>query len=121
VWIAKSDYKKGGVSRKLLNGIGVIIQEDISWLLIESSGYFKDQNYTHTIEDTIKNLKNATDSLKYIMSKYKDASLETFKLVKVFSIQIIQTKMTLICYQLATSQKLKAYECCSADMSLDWP
>jgi hypothetical protein len=54
------------------------------------------------------------------MSKYKDASLETFKLVKVFSIQIIQTKMTLICYQLATSQKWKAYECCSADMPLEW-
>lgn len=48
IWITDSDYKRAGVNRKLLNGIGVLVEEDVSWLLIESSGYFKDQNYTHT-------------------------------------------------------------------------
>lgn len=120
IWIIDSDCKKSGVNRKLLDGIGVLVEEDVSWLLIESSGYFKDQNYTHSVEDCIKNVKNGTDSLKYIMSKYKEASLDTMKKLKVFSIQIIQTKMTLVCYQLSTSRKWKAYECGSAEIPLVW-
>lgn len=40
-WILDSNNKKCGVNRKLLDSIGIIVEEDISWLLIESSGYSK--------------------------------------------------------------------------------
>lgn len=119
-WIIDSDFKKSGVNKKLLDGIGVMVEEDISWLLIESSGFLKEQNYTHSIQDCIKNIKNGTDSLKFIMTKYKDASIATMKKVKVYSVQIIQTKMSLVCYQLKNGQKWSCYECFSADMPLSW-
>lgn len=119
-WIIDSDYKKGGVNRKLLDGIGVLIEEDISLLLVESSGFSKEQNYTHSIEDCIKNIKNGTDSLKYIMCKYKNASITTMKKVKIYSIQITQTKMSLICYQLKDGRRWSCYECFSPEMPLLW-
>jgi len=119
-WIIDTNYKKSGVNKKLLDGIGVMIEEDISWLLIESSGYGKEQNYTHSVEDCIKNLKNGTDSLKYIMSKYKNASISTMKKVKIYSVQIIQTNMSLVCYQLKNGQKWSCYECFAAEVPLLW-
>ncbi|KAI9363126.1 hypothetical protein BD770DRAFT_464962 [Pilaira anomala] len=120
-WIIDSDFKKGGVNKKLLDGIGVMVEEDISWLLIESSGFSKEQNYTHIIEDCIKNIKNGTDSLKFIMSKYKDASIATMKKVKIYSVQIIQTKMSLVCYQLKNGRKWSCYEeRFSPEMPLLW-
>lgn len=119
-WIIDSDYKKSGVNKKLLDGIGVMVEEDISWLLIESSGYGKEQNYVHSIEDCIKNIKNGTDSLKFIMSKYKNASISTMKKVKIYSVQIIQTRMSLFCYQLKDGQKWSCHECLTAEMPLQW-
>ncbi|CAO3616782.1 unnamed protein product [Mucor hiemalis] len=117
IWITNSDCKKSGVNRKLLEGWKKMLH---SWLLIASSGNYKNQNYTHSIEDCIKNAKNGTDSLKYIMPKYKQVSLDTMKKLRIFSIQIIQTKMTLVCYQLPTSRKWKAYGCGSAEIQLVW-
>ncbi|KAI8095393.1 hypothetical protein BDF21DRAFT_405778 [Thamnidium elegans] len=34
------------------------------------------------LEDTFKNLKNGSDSLKYLISRYKFVSYNTFKKVK---------------------------------------
>lgn len=119
-WIIDSDYKKSGVNKKLLDGIGVMVEEDISWLLIESSGYGKEQNYVHSMEDCIKNIKNGTDSLKFIMSKYKHATITTMKKVKIYSVQIIQTSMSLVCYQLKDGQRWSCYECFTVEMPLSW-
>lgn len=119
-WITDSDFNKSGVNKKLLDGIGVITEEDISWLVIESSGFFKEQNYKNSIGDSIKNIKNGTGSLKFIMSKYKYAPITTIKKVKIYFIQAIQTKMPLVCYQLKNGQKWICYECLSAEMPLLW-
>ncbi|GAN11535.1 hypothetical protein MAM1_0668d11100 [Mucor ambiguus] len=113
-------YIEIGVNKKHLDGIGVMVEEDVSWLLIESSGYGKEQNYVHSIDDCIKNIKNGTDSLKFIMSKYKNASISTMKKVKIYSVQIIQTRMSLICYQLKNGQKWSCHECLDAEMPLQW-
>lgn len=118
LYIVDANYVKSGVNRKLLDGIGTLEQEDISWLLLESSGYSEQQNYNHSVEDCLKNIKNGTDSLKYVMSKFKNASINTMKKMKIFSVQIINTKMTLICYQLHSGNKWQAYECCSCTMPL---
>ncbi|ORE06211.1 hypothetical protein BCV72DRAFT_275228 [Rhizopus microsporus var. microsporus] len=119
-WITDSDFTKSGVNKKLLDGIGVITEADISWLVIESSGFFKEQNYKHSIGDSIKNIKNGTGSLKFIMSKYKYTPITTIKEVKIYFIQAIQTKMPLVCYQLKNGQKWICYECLPAEMPLLW-
>ncbi|KAF1806000.1 hypothetical protein V8B55DRAFT_1407258 [Mucor lusitanicus] len=55
----------------------------------------KNQDHTHAL-NRAKNLKNATDCLKHLISEYKAASYATFKKVKIFSIHIIKDTMTLI-------------------------
>ncbi|KAI8645428.1 hypothetical protein BD408DRAFT_338773 [Parasitella parasitica] len=54
------------------------------------------------------------------MSKYEDASITTTKKVKIYSVHTIQTKISLMCYQLKDAQKWSCYECFSAEMPLLW-
>lgn len=77
-------------------------------------------NYTHSIEDCNKNIKKGTDSLKSVMSEYKDAFFATMKKVKTSSAQIIQTKTSLVCYRLKNGQKWSCYGCFSPEMPLLW-
>lgn len=71
-------------------------------------------NIGHTLEDSIKNIKSATNVLKCIMCKYPNASINTIKKVNVYTVQIIQTTMILMKYSLKDKNSYKAVECCSA-------
>lgn len=71
-------------------------------------------NIDHTLEDSVKNIKSATDALKAIMCKYPNSSFHTLKKVNVCSIQVIQTTMTLMKYSFKDKKLFKAVECCSA-------
>lgn len=68
----------------------------------------------HLLEDSIKNIKSATDALKNIMCRFPNARIHIVKLANVYSIQIIQTKVALIKYSLKDKQTFKAVECCSS-------
>ncbi|KAI7894012.1 uncharacterized protein EV154DRAFT_580926, partial [Mucor mucedo] len=67
----------------------------------------------HLLEDSMKNFRSATNALKSIMCRFPNASMNTVKLANVYSIQIIQTKMTLIKYSLKDKDTFKAIECSS--------
>ncbi|KAI8063094.1 hypothetical protein BDF21DRAFT_369139 [Thamnidium elegans] len=120
IWYMLSDYSKPGINRKFVDGIGTDISSSKDILIIESSGYNDKEDFKHMLEDTLKNLKNGSDSLKYLISQYKFASYSTFKKVTVFSIQIIQTTMTLVAYSVSTPEKWQAVECRSASVPLTW-
>lgn len=74
------------------------------------------QDIPHTHEDSIKNLISATDILLSIMCKYEKASINTFKQVNVYSVHVIQKKMSLIKYSLKNRSSWKAIECGSAEI-----
>ncbi|KAK4518103.1 Cytoplasmic and mitochondrial histidine tRNA synthetase [Mucor velutinosus] len=120
VWYMMTDYKKTGLNKKFVDGVGLTYDTLISSLIIESSGYNEKENVEHMLGDTLKNLKNATDCLKHLISEYKAASYTTFKKVKIFSVHIIQDTMTLIQYSVMTPQKWQAIECRSALVPLVW-
>ncbi|KAL9551609.1 hypothetical protein MBANPS3_004186 [Mucor bainieri] len=120
VWYMMTDYEKTGVNKKFVDGVGLTYDTLVSSLIIESSGYDQTENVKHVLGDTLKNLKNATDCLKHLISEYKAASHTTFKKVKIFSIHIINDTMTLIQYSVLTPQKWQAIECRSASVPLLW-
>lgn len=80
--------------------------------------YNNTQYINHTCEDSVKNLVNATDILPNVMCKYSRASICTMKKVNIYSIHIIQKRMSLVRYSLKNKQCWQAIECGSAKMPL---
>lgn len=105
IWYMLSDYSKGSVNKKFVEGVGISVPSNHSIIIIKSSGYSATENVDHMLEDTLKNLKNASDCLKALISEYKLASFSTFKKLKIFSIHVIQRNMTLVQYSTYSSQK----------------
>ncbi|KAL9545861.1 hypothetical protein MBANPS3_006945 [Mucor bainieri] len=120
VWYMMTDYEKTGVNKKFVDGVGLTYDSLVTSLIIESSGHDATENVKHLLGDTLKNLKNATDCLKHMISEYKASSYATFKKVKIFSVHIIHDTMTLIQYAVMDPQKWQAVECRSAVVPLLW-
>jgi hypothetical protein len=68
-------------------------------------------NIEHALEDTVKNIKSATDTLVTIISKYPNASINTLKKVHVYFIHTIQNKMALIHYSWKDKERWTILEC----------
>ncbi|KAI7904105.1 uncharacterized protein BX663DRAFT_506428 [Cokeromyces recurvatus] len=100
-------------STTLLDGIG-INNKKFPCMVLESSGLKVTTDINHLLKDSVKNIKTATDALKNIICRFPNASMNTVKVANVYSIQIIQTKMTLIKYSLKDKDTFKAIECSSA-------
>lgn len=54
------DYDKTGINKKFVDGVGVSVHNNVTALIIESSSYNK--NVKYMITDTLKSVKNASDS-----------------------------------------------------------
>ncbi|KAI7890339.1 uncharacterized protein EV154DRAFT_590492 [Mucor mucedo] len=79
--------------------------------------WFKNGNIlSHSINDTLKNIKSGHDNLKSFISNYRNSSFETIKKVHLFSCQIIQTKLTLVKYSIKPQATWKVVECRSASI-----
>jgi hypothetical protein len=90
LYLSTHDYSLKGFDKKFLDGIATMITPDFhNFIIFESSGYDKTENIEHNIENNIKNIKSATDSLKHLECQYQMASFSTFKKVHVFSLHII--------------------------------
>lgn len=135
VWLVANDFDKEKKDNlKLLDGIGQLVEnEHMNYLLMESSGYVctkpiylylltdlisyqSDIIISHSLNDTLKNIKNGHDNLKYFISHYRNASITTMKKIHLFSCQIIENKMTLIKYAVQSPKKWSVIECRSASM-----
>jgi hypothetical protein len=106
---------------RLVDGIGSASYGS-SCSVIESSGTYFSYNLTqdisHTYENTVKNLVSATDVLLSIMCKYDKASKSTMQKIHVYSVHIIQKRMSLIRYSLKDESTRKAIQCGSAEVPL---
>lgn len=116
IWYVDNDYSYEGPRKKFLDGIGHLATPDLPVLLIGSSGYNQANVSKHALTDTLKQIKNATNALKYIISKYMDARYATLKKVKVFTVQVIQQKMTLISTNIKSPTKWEVIECRSCEL-----
>jgi hypothetical protein len=84
--------------------------------LRKKNRFNKEEAIEHTLGDTLKNLKSGSDTLKYFISNYQNASFETLKKIHLYSCQIIQKKITLIQYSILDSTTWRAIECRTAEI-----
>ncbi|KAI8081200.1 hypothetical protein BDF21DRAFT_462834 [Thamnidium elegans] len=68
------DYEKK-CPTTLLDGIGVNSKKSLC-MAVESSGLKVIADINHLLEDSIKNVKSATDALKKIMFRFLNATIE---------------------------------------------
>ncbi|KAL4214313.1 hypothetical protein AB4K20DRAFT_1793026 [Rhizopus microsporus] len=121
VWLASNDFTKDRKDTlKLLDGVGHFVMNDmLNYPLMESSGFsFNDKPLPHSLNDTLKNIKNGHGSLKFFVSNYRDASFDTMKSIHLFSFQIIQNKITLIKYSTKSPTTWRVVKCRSTSVPL---
>jgi hypothetical protein len=116
IWYINNDYSTEGPGKKFLDGIGTLSEFDLSIILIESSSYNQGIITKHALGDTLKQLKNATDTLKHLTSKCMNSDYSTLKKVKIFTVHIIQERMTLISSSIQSPSKWEVVECRSCDI-----
>ncbi|RCI02333.1 hypothetical protein CU098_011895 [Rhizopus stolonifer] len=109
IWLTKKNYVKKDVQLKLLDGVGIMKKNNVNFIMLESSGV-EDDIFTHTLEDTIKNLKHGTDSLSSILCDYKDCNVETAQKLVVLTGHIIKDKLTIMKYSPGNTSKWVAVE-----------
>ncbi|KAG1136842.1 hypothetical protein G6F37_011750 [Rhizopus arrhizus] len=78
------------------------------------------ENTAHTIEDSLKILECSVSALRKEVAHYKNASLETFKKLKVYSLQVIKTQVTLSETSLYDKNYWKFIEKRSAKLPTNW-
>ncbi|KAG1582668.1 hypothetical protein G6F48_009009 [Rhizopus delemar] len=89
-------------------------------IVVESSSGRLKEHTSHTIEDSLKVLECGVAALKKEAIHYKNASLDTFKKLKVYSVQIIKTQVTLSELSLFNESHWKFVEKRSAKLPTNW-
>ncbi|KAI8058685.1 uncharacterized protein B0P05DRAFT_478723 [Gilbertella persicaria] len=120
VWCEKKAKDSDYGSLKLLDGIGRLVDKELNYLLIESSGFNSSNVLSHSLNDTLKNMKSGSDNLKCFVSNYKKASFSTMKKARVYTCHIIQNKMTLVRYKIKSASQWQVVECRSASIPLSF-
>ncbi|KAI8640747.1 hypothetical protein BD408DRAFT_444847 [Parasitella parasitica] len=66
-----------------------------SWLqmMVESSG--AESNVTHSVEDSIKQIKSATDFLTFLKARFQDSSAYTFTRLRTPTLLLIRNQLTM--------------------------
>ncbi|KAI7850563.1 hypothetical protein BDC45DRAFT_446841, partial [Circinella umbellata] len=94
----KSNYLKEGDydAAKNIDALGLLkTQSNMELVIVEASSGILKEHTTHTIEDSLKILECSVASLRREAANYKFSSLETFKKLNTYGIQIIKSKITL--------------------------
>ncbi|ORY99446.1 hypothetical protein BCR43DRAFT_435831 [Syncephalastrum racemosum] len=76
-----------------MDGIGTAVLDNVERVLLESSG---DADDMHTNEDTLKLLEYTSLCLQTEKSRYQQASHDTFVQRRLFGIQFVGYKLTLL-------------------------
>jgi hypothetical protein len=88
--------------KRYLDGYGMSDDRGIA-VMVESSG--AESNVTHSLEDSIKQIKNSTDFLSYLKSRYKNASVHTFTQLRTPTLLLMRNQLTLTVNSLDYSGK----------------
>ncbi|KAG0189085.1 hypothetical protein DFQ28_003906 [Apophysomyces sp. BC1034] len=79
--------------KKLVDGIGICVNDRAERMIVESSG---EEDDDHTVEDTLKIVECSIQCLKMDMANHKYASFETFRKRRVLGLQYIGDKLSLL-------------------------
>ncbi|KAG1623741.1 hypothetical protein G6F45_010687 [Rhizopus arrhizus] len=116
------DYDlRGAPPSKNIDALGILsTQNNMELIVVESSSGRLKEHTSHTIEDSLKVLECGVAALKKEAIHYKNASLDTFKKLKVYSVQIIKTQVTLSELSLFNESHWKFVEKRSAKLPTNW-
>ncbi|CAO3637827.1 unnamed protein product [Cunninghamella echinulata] len=87
---------------------------------IEVSSGFENEYVKHSLEDTIKLIEAAINTLLTEMSIYKESSINTFRNVEIYSIQVIKSRMPMYSTSVFDKKKWKHVEIRSAIVPTSW-
>ncbi|KAG0938528.1 hypothetical protein G6F30_007717 [Rhizopus arrhizus] len=106
---------------KLIDALGALkTQNNMELIIVEASSGAIKENTAHTIEDSLKILECSVSALRKEVAHYKNASLETFKKLKVYSLQAIKNQVTLSEMSLYVKNYWKFIEKRSAKLPTNW-
>ncbi|KAI7853074.1 hypothetical protein BDC45DRAFT_175528 [Circinella umbellata] len=106
---------------KNIDALGYLkTQNNIELVVVESSSGMIKENTTHTIEDTIKTLECNVAALRKEASHYNNATLETFKKLSTYGIQVIKTNVVLSKTSMVNKDKWKHVQIRNAQIPTTW-
>lgn len=106
-WLHNTDYKLKNVEKKFLDGYGISEDKGIT-IMFESSG--AESNATHSVGDSIKQIKSATDFLTYLKARFQDSSAQTFTKLRTPTLLLIRNQLTMTITSLAWSGRWQVVE-----------
>ncbi|KAG1554738.1 hypothetical protein G6F49_007756 [Rhizopus delemar] len=103
------------------NKLGILkTQNNMELIIAEVSSGTMKENTTYTIEDALKILECSISALRKEVTYYKNASLKTFKKLKIYSLQVIKTQVTLSEMSLFNKTHWKFIEKMVAKLPTNW-
>ncbi|CAO3672392.1 unnamed protein product [Rhizopus stolonifer] len=120
--LSEYDYDlRSAPSSKFTDALGTLTtQNNMELVIVEASSGRLREHTTHTIEDSLKILECGVAALKKESIHFKNASLETFKKLKVYSFHVIKTQVTLSEMYLSDKDHWKFVEKRSATLPNNW-
>ncbi|CEG66171.1 hypothetical protein RMATCC62417_02799 [Rhizopus microsporus] len=85
-------------------------------VVVESSSGMVEEHTTHSLEDSVKILECNVAALREKTCHYENASLEMFKKIGAYGIQIIKTQVTLGKTMIHDKHRWKSMEMWSAQI-----
>ncbi|KAG2219518.1 hypothetical protein INT45_002835 [Circinella minor] len=115
------DLKLLKTPRRFMDALGKLkTPNNMEIVIVESSSGGLSEDVTHSIEDTLKTIECATAALVSAATKYKNASVKTFRKLKVYSIHVIKNTMTLTETTLHDQHTWKRVELRSCNIPTTW-
>ncbi|RCH97050.1 hypothetical protein CU098_003575 [Rhizopus stolonifer] len=91
-WFQSTDYRPKDIEKRLLDGYGISENRGIA-VMVESSG--AESNVTHSVGDSIKQIKSATDFLTYLKARFQDSSAHIFTKLCTPTLLLIRNQLTM--------------------------
>lgn len=93
-WLDSTDYVAKNIEKKKCwTDMGsVTIRKGIA-VMVKSSG--GGANVSHSVSDSLKQLKNATDFLTYLKARFQDSSARTFTMLRTPTLLLIRNQLTM--------------------------
>ncbi|KAI9015249.1 hypothetical protein CLU79DRAFT_765801 [Phycomyces nitens] len=106
---------------KYINALGTFkALNNMELIIVEASSGVLKEHTTHTIEDSLKILECSMSALRKEASYYKNASTNTFKELKVFSVHVGTTQVALCEMSFNDENNWKVLETRTAKIPTNW-
>ncbi|KAG0778951.1 hypothetical protein G6F22_010924 [Rhizopus arrhizus] len=106
---------------KYIDALGILkTHNNMEMVVVESASGMVEEHTTHSLEDSVKILECNVAALREEACHYENASLETFRKLGAYGVQIIKTQVTLSKTMIHDKNRWKSIEMRSAQIPRTW-